>query len=81
MKLSCYEQLAAQAIGLEVMNHFKETRKELEPKEESKALQALEEIRRILDDNTLDDPECFHRIEAIVNTLEANGIYTSRHDW
>ncbi len=81
MKLSCYEQLAAQAIGLEIMKYFKETLKELEPKVESKALQALEEIRCILDDNTLDDSACFHRIEAIVTALEANGIHTSRHDW
>jgi len=83
MKSSCYEELAAQAIGYEVLKYLKETEsfKKLEQKPESKALQVLEEIRCILDDSSLDDPECFHRIESIVNTLEANGIHTTRHDW
>jgi len=83
MKLSCYEELAARTIGLEVMKYLKETEnlKKLTQNTEFKALQILEEIRRILDDNSFDDPECFHRIEAIVNALEANGVHTTRHDW
>ncbi len=83
MELSCYEELAAQAIGLEVMRYMKEMGdlKELERKTESKALQVLEEIRRVLNDDSLDDKECFQRIEAIVDTMEANGIHTTRHDW
>jgi len=82
MELSCYEELAVRAIGLEVLKHLKETgkQKELEEKVESKALQVLEEIRRVLNDNSLDDLECFHRIEAIVNVLEESGIHTTRHD-
>jgi len=82
MELLCYEQLAAQVIGLEVMKYLKETGnlKELEQKTESKALRALEEIRCILDDGSLDDRECFHQIEAIVSSLEANGVHTTRHD-
>ncbi len=83
MELSCFEGLAAQAIGLEVMKYLKEMGdlKELERKTECKALQVLEEIRRVLNDDSLDDKECFQRIEAIVDTMEANGIHTTRHDW
>ncbi len=83
MELSCYEELAAQTIGHEVLKYVKEAEifKGLELKTESKALQVLEEIRCVLNDTSLDDPECFHRIEAIVNTMETNGIHTTRHDW
>jgi len=83
MKLSCCEELAAQVIGLEVLKYLKDAEilKGLELKTESKALQILEEIRHILDDNSLDDAECFKRIEAIVKVMEANGIQTTRHDW
>ncbi len=83
MELSSYEGLTAQVIGLEVMRYMKETGdlKELERKTECKALQVLEEIRRVLNDDSLDDKECFQRIEAIVDTMEANGIHTTRHDW
>ncbi|MCI9120560.1 MAG: hypothetical protein HFG00_03405 [Oscillibacter sp.] len=48
---------------------------------ESQALLVLEKIRNILDNEEFSDPACFHRIEAIVDTLAENGIYTSRHDW
>jgi len=83
MELSCYEALAAQAIGHEVLKYLEgaESVKGLALKTESKALQILEEIRRVLDDRSLDDSECFHRIEAIVKVMEESGIHTTRHDW
>ncbi len=83
MELSCYEQLMAQELGIEVLKHLKEKGdlKELERKTECKSLRVLEEIRRVLNDGSLDDKECFHRIEVIVNTMETNGIHTTRHDW
>ena len=41
-----------------------------------------EEIRAILRDDTLSDPACFHRIEAIVTTLESIGSHCGdRHDF
>lgn len=48
---------------------------------ESRALKALGDIRRVLNDDELDDPECFRRVEAIVNAMEGNGLYTTRHDF
>jgi len=83
MESLCYEDLVAQAIGLEVLSYLEETEilKGLALKTESKALQMLEEIRSVLNDSSLDDPECFKRIEAIVRVMEANGIHTTRHDW
>lgn len=45
------------------------------------AVKLLERIKAILDDDALDDPECFHRIDAIVDTFHEAGIPTSRHSW
>ena len=44
------------------------------------AYQALCRIHEILDDKTLDDPECFQRIERIVSVFESLGCTTSRHE-
>ena len=42
----------------------------------------LWKIREILADDTLEDPECFQRIEAIVSLLEDMGISCGgRHDF
>ncbi len=48
---------------------------------EGDALYILEKNQTILNDDTLDDPECFERIELIVKTFYANGLSTNRHDW
>ena len=49
---------------------------------EGKCYQALQKIREILDDDSLDDPECFERIEEIVCVFEEIGSNGgSRHDF
>lgn len=46
------------------------------------ASRALRKIQEILSDDTLDDPACFHRIEAIVSLLEDMGLSCGgRHDF
>lgn len=46
------------------------------------ASRALRNIQKILADDTLDDPTCFHRIEAIVSLLEDMGFSCGgRHDF
>lgn len=48
----------------------------------SAACQALEKIRRVLDDGRLDDKECFWKIEEIVKIYEGIGAGGgSRHDF
>ena len=43
---------------------------------------ALWKIREILGDDSLDDPACFQKIEAIVSVLEDLGISSrGRHDF
>lgn len=77
------EELAAEAIGLEAMRYLKQTEtiRKIARETEKKAMEALEEIRRVLNDDSLEDPECFQRIDAIVTILGDHGIYTHRHDW
>lgn len=44
--------------------------------------QALAQIKAILEDGDLDDPECFRRIEAIVHVFEEIGSGCgNRHDF
>jgi len=49
---------------------------------EMKRYQALQAIKRILEEDELDDEECFDRIEKIISVFEAlgSGIY-DRHDF
>lgn len=49
---------------------------------DSAACRALEDIRTVLDDDRLDDPNCFWRIEKIVKIYEQIGSNAgSRHDF
>ena len=83
MKQTVKKKLAAQAIGLEILNYLAAENciKTIFSETESKAMQILEEIRCVLDDEALNDRECFQRIESIVSVFEANGLDTTRHDW
>ena len=47
---------------------------------ELKSYHTLVKIKQIIEDESLEDPECFQRIEAILTALENAGIFTSRHD-
>jgi len=82
MELTIEEEFAARAIGTEALNYLKQTwtPQTLAMKAENRALKVLEDIRRVLDDDALDDPECFHQIQAILSVLEDNDIYSTRHD-
>ncbi len=82
MEISIRDELYARAIGWSVLTWLKEEHEEVLPRSlEGDAVRVLENIRTILDDNTLDDPDCCQRIELIVRTFYANGLQTSRHDW
>lgn len=49
---------------------------------EGECFQAIKRIKAILDDDTLDDPECFYKIDEIVCALEELGSNGgSRHDF
>lgn len=83
MEFTVQEELMAQMIGREILKILKQedTLKRMASEAEGRALEALEEIRRVLDDDTGSDPECFRRVEAILAVLEKSGTGSSRHDW
>ena len=82
MEFSIQDELYARAIGWEVLNYLKrEHPGEVAQKIEGDALRVLEKIQMILNDDDLDDSDCFKRIELIVKTFCANGLSTNRHDW
>lgn len=48
----------------------------------SQCYQALKQIKKVLEDDHLSDPECFEKIERIIRILEQNGISCGvRHDF
>lgn len=73
-----YERAIGAAV-LEYMRNYEPERLLLELN--SEAIKILQDIQAILDDETLDDPECFHKIEAIVSAFYAHGVDTFRHDF
>ena len=68
-ELTAQEEMTAEAVGLELMRYLRkeETVQRIARETEKKALEALEKIRRVLDDDSLEDPECFRRIDEVVN--------------
>ena len=49
---------------------------------EKECMEVLGRIRAILADDTMEDPECFERIEQIVCAMESIGLSCgSRHDY
>lgn len=84
MSLSIAEELYVQSLGWEVLRFLKREEGDLlrlYRETDSEALRVLEEIQHVLNDDTLDDPDCFQRIEAIVKAFHTHDISTSRHDW
>jgi len=76
------DELYAREIGWQVLSYLRDEHPGEVAKEiEGDALRILEKIQKILDDESLEDPDCFQRIELIVKTFYANGISTNRHDW
>ena len=43
-------------------------------------MRVLSEIKQVLDDPSLDDPECFYRIDSIVDVFYQAGLSTRRHE-
>lgn len=79
MEWTATESLVAQAIGRAAMDCM--DREALLEEANSTALALLEEIREILNDDRLDDQECFYRIDAIVSAFHRCSMDVSRHDF
>lgn len=83
MEQTVFEEVFANLIGKKVLQYCKTQHilAETAQQVESEALAALAQIKSTLDDEALNDPECFRHIEAIIGIFYAHGISTSRHGW
>ena len=81
--MDLYKEILIHALAQERIEvRFPELKLDAQTLVESVCYRALEEIRAILRDDTHSDPACFHRIEAIVTTLESIGSHGGdRHDF
>lgn len=74
------EELYSRAIGKEVINWAREYAPHLlAAKAENEALALIKKIKGILDDETLDDSDCYLRIDEIVSAFCQTGLTTARH--
>ena len=77
--MELYEQILREAIAQDVIPRLR-----IDPVQliEARCYQAILRIYQIIGDETLEDPDCFHRIEEIVTTLDRLGIGGGgRHDF
>lgn len=74
------KHLCANAIGKYIIMYLDSLAEgEIAALAESQALSLINQIREILDDQNLDDPTCFQRIDAIVSAWHEAGLETDRH--
>lgn len=80
--LAVSEALYAKVLGAQALNFLKSNEPQtLAELADHEAMVLLEKVRGILDDSRLDDPECFQKIEALVDAFSEAGISVARHDW
>ena len=74
------KQLCAKSIGDYVIDHLNLLDdQQIASMSERSAISLLCQIKEILDDDTLDDPTCFQRMDAIVTAFQDAGLSTRRH--
>ena len=83
MNDSTFDEFFSYSIGREALRYLnsEENLSRLIQNAELDALRVLDQIKRILDNEALNDPECFQKIEAIVEIFHKKGLSTFRHDW
>ena len=79
--LSMEDELWAQVIAQEMLRYARASGERfMASRVDSEAVRVLSEIKKVLDDPDLDDPECFYRIDSIVSTFYQAGLSTRRHE-
>lgn len=74
------ERFFARAMGEAILHFVRDLDlQHMTQQANSDALSLIKVIREILDDQTLDDPECFQRIDAIVQAFSRYDLPTTRH--
>ncbi len=80
-ELTVQESLWAKSMGQEILKFVKSRGVEMDQRVHDEAVELLEKTKTILDDDSLSDPECFYRIDAMVDAFQTAGVPTARHDW
>ncbi len=75
--LNVSDGLWAQAVGEQLLKIAKA--QDWKQDMDSRAIRLLEEIQALLDDERLDDPTCFARMEEVLAAWNQAGLRTSRH--
>lgn len=81
--MELYEEILAKALSQQHMEvTFPDLKQDAQALVREKYYRAVEEIRDIIRDMSLTDPECYQKIEAIIACLEEMGSDGgARHDW
>lgn len=80
-KLSFEDELWAKVIAQQMLRCTRHTGQRIMAGHvDSEAVRILSEIKKVLDDKSLNDPECFYRIDSIVDIFYQAGISTHRHE-
>ncbi len=69
--------LWAQAVGEQMLKIAKA--QDWKQDVDSRAVRLLAEIQALLDDDRLDDPTCFRRMEDVLEKWNQAGLRTTRH--
>ena len=74
------EALYATAIGREMLHYLNRRGPDFwTDQAEREAIALLGEIKAVLDDPALDDPQCFRRVSELVDAFRSAGLSTTRH--
>ena len=77
--MELYEQILCESIARDVLPQLKIDYVELI---EQRCYHTILQIYQILSDDSIEDPECFQKIEAIVSAFDQLGIGSGgRHDF
>jgi len=77
---SVADELWARVVARETLRYAKAIGEEtMARRVDSEAVRILSEVKGVLDDPALDDPECFYRIDSIVDAFYRAGLSTRRH--
>jgi len=80
--MELYQEILANLLAEAILLHLKETNwLSLPQLVEGECYKTLQKIKAIVDDDSLDDAQCFMKIEEIVCAFEEIGSSGSRHDF
>lgn len=81
--MELYKEILAHALAYGEINiSFPETQLNITQIVENECYQALQKIKAVIEDDSLEDAECFMKIEHIILTLEGIGSSGGiRHDF